>query len=513
MLHLRVPRIVGWPIFRAIKSQNEDNLRRVLSLGDISPADIDEDGDPIMRYALAYAMAVKPILLLFNTGFDIGISDSQGSSGISMARWRLRHLRTQLDSKEAALLRKIGYGGEALTTVPVRLSKIHRAFFTGVDQKLADALQSCLPVDLDACDECGFAPIHYAVTQHRIEALRMLLEAGADPNLDSGGGSALILAAYQFYSSEVLRLVLDHKADPNKLDRAGHAAITYTLGQPVKMRMLLDAGAHAVVPDSDINTPLHYFTRYYDLPYRSRDYNEGHLEESIRMLLEAGIGIDHRDAYGVTPLMTAIRRCDLGATRVLLRLGARTDLLDEVDWNILHFAAISRDKDIIDVLRSADFSNVDPHQPGIDEDRPYDVEQSPLPSWAATCSHERFVVFCYAIGWKKYRSRPTWKHAGRYSTWYNHQRRRRNNVREYITWYDYQRQQRGKRQRSRKMQDRIESLRGVGTWYHQRKWRQKRREHRTKRVGYSRTRRGFIPPISKTGNKSLKPLGGSFQET
>lgn len=436
-LHLRVPRVVVSKIFHVMHSRERVLLERLLSTEKLSAADTTPYGLSIIAYALKIDPPIQILSTLLNAGFDTSMSDSLGRSGITRARTLLRRRSRGLsrrladknrDDKYQMISKRIAYSEAALAAVTVRLSKIHRLLFTGNDAHLAVALQDCLRTELDARDECNLAPIHYAVFQNRPNAVRLLLEAGADPNMDSPEGTPLTLAAKTYSSPEVLWQLLAYGADPDKPNSFGKTAILFTLGQPSKVRMLLDARAGVMSRQWSIETPLHVGYRLY--LRRVITFGKEQTRESIKMLLDAGIDIDHKNRNGRTPLMMAIGRCDVEAVRVLLRLGARTDVEDAYKLNLLHFAALYRGSSIIHALKCADFSNVDPHQRNIYGRRPYDMEELPHPVHIQTLSRERFAAFCYAIGWCQRRRIPRWRCARLFGTWYYHQKRRQHRRKE-----------------------------------------------------------------------------------
>ena len=128
-----------------------------------------------------------------------------------------------------------------------------------------------------AVNNSGGGPLHRAMDNYDTEALRMLLEAGADVNArDEWGHTPLHTAA----------------------DR-GNVAAT---------RILLEAGADVNARDKWGRTPL----------YRAA----GGDIAATRMLLEAGADVNARDRRDRTPLHEAADRGNVAATRMLLEAGA-----------------------------------------------------------------------------------------------------------------------------------------------------------------------------------------------
>jgi ankyrin repeat protein len=69
----------------------------------------------------------------------------------------------------------------------------------------------------DAWTPDGFTPLHLAAFAHNVDAARMLLEAGADPNVIATASFARVtpLGTCEFAGAdEVAGLLLEHGADP-----------------------------------------------------------------------------------------------------------------------------------------------------------------------------------------------------------------------------------------------------------------------------------------------------------
>ncbi len=76
--------------------------------------------------------------------------------------------------------------------------------------------------DVNGPDKRGTTPLYKASVQGETEIVRVLLEAGADPNLESAGeteGTPLCAAA-AWGRTEIVRLLLKFGADPNRVEGA-----------------------------------------------------------------------------------------------------------------------------------------------------------------------------------------------------------------------------------------------------------------------------------------------------
>ena len=164
----------------------------------------------------------------------------------------------------------------------------------------------------------GFTPLLYAARSGCLECARLLLRAGADPNLaDPDGVSPMLLATLNFHF-DIAAFLVAKGADVNRWDYWGRSPLYAAVDLDT-----LPVGGRADRPSLDRTTSL----------------------DLVRVLLEAGAnpnlqlklfppyrslrddrGADSLLTIGTTPLVRAAKAGDAAAMRLLLAHGANVEL-------------------------------------------------------------------------------------------------------------------------------------------------------------------------------------------
>lgn len=195
-----------------------------------------------------------------------------------------------------------------------------RRWVRAVDTTDAAAVQQCL--------EAGFQvntpiisrhaepllPLLYAcpwcTEPQELEILRLLLSAGADPNVrDADGDTALMYVTHP----TAVRLLLDAGADATLRNHRGqsvlHPADRFCHIESV--RLLLSAGADPHAEDNEGCTPL----------FCQRDDLAAH-PDILSLLLQSGADLHHTNHAGQTVVDHAINNINYAYAALLLRQGA-----------------------------------------------------------------------------------------------------------------------------------------------------------------------------------------------
>ena len=122
--------------------------------------------------------------------------------------------------------------------------------------------------DVNAKDLIQDTPFLFAGAEGRTEILKLMLPAGADlKDTNRFGGTALIPAAHRGHV-ETVKLLLTTKIDKDHVNNLGWTALmeAVVLGDGGAahteiVRLLVAAGANALIPDRDSITPLEHAKR------------------------------------------------------------------------------------------------------------------------------------------------------------------------------------------------------------------------------------------------------------
>jgi uncharacterized protein len=107
---------------------------------------------------------------------------------------------------------------------PEGFTTLGLAAFLGGAEPVRVLLEHGADADDDADNPFGVRPVHAAAAAHDRETMRLLLEAGADPNQRQRGGFVPLHEAAHTDDVEMARLLLAHGADPAAADDEGRDA-------------------------------------------------------------------------------------------------------------------------------------------------------------------------------------------------------------------------------------------------------------------------------------------------
>jgi ankyrin repeat protein len=181
-----------------------------------------------------------------------------------------------------------------------------------------------------------------AVYRGNTEAVKTLLDEGADVNVKDYNDFTALMRATMQGNTETIEVLLDAGADMNAKANDGWTALMYAVRQGYIeiMKVLLDAGAAVNAKANDGWTALIYAAR------------QGHIE-TMKVLLDAGADVNVVDNNGWTALMYAARQGRIETMKVLLDAGADVNVVDNNGRTALVRAAVSGNAEVVNVLLEA----------------------------------------------------------------------------------------------------------------------------------------------------------------
>jgi ankyrin repeat protein len=313
---------------------NDRGLTEVLLKSKADPRVADAQGrTPLHRAAECGASDVADALIA--AGADVNAADKDGYGPIQVAGYSIHYK----DFNPPMVPFLLARGAKVSTAALITLGT-----FEQIEARLKeDPTSASRPAPKTESDE-AVTPLHLALSRKDMKIVRLLLDAGADPNAMNTGQTPLTWAAQQG-NVELTRQLIAAKA---KVDEAGK-------GQPTPLswaalnkhaevvRLLVEAGADV---NSDgggylVWTPLNCALQVERGRGRGPDQTEEQAYQVAEYLLSKGANPNRQvENDGYTPIFG--RGEKLGA--LLLKYGAKLDVRTKTGETPLHYACYFDDK-------------------------------------------------------------------------------------------------------------------------------------------------------------------------
>lgn len=207
----------------------------------------------------------------------------------------------------------------------------------------------------------GYTALHWAVENGDIQAVRLLLNAGANPNCgasfdDHSGVHPLHLAAQDGYA-EIADELLRHKAhrDPRKRTKNRdnvtplHQA-AYN-GHPAAVDVLVRAGCDVNVQADNGFAAIHYAAQRGSVEITQSILAANNRQQTVNL----GLLVSVKDQTDITPLHLAVQSGNADVITALIKAGAPIDAGKKTAGGIggvtpLHQAVYQLREDIVDIL-------------------------------------------------------------------------------------------------------------------------------------------------------------------
>jgi cytohesin len=194
--------------------------------------------------------------------------------------------------------------------------------------------------DPDAADGLGQTPLHWTAAGGHLEASKALLDTGADPRAaDDNGRTPMHMAAFGG-NKAIVELLLAHGVNHDRADDDGRTPLhlAATGGHKAVVELLLARDADVRAKDLAGHTLLH------------RAAASGNAE-LVELLISKGMDVNAGDNGAFTPLHHA-RGADKAVAELLISKGARIGARSKNGLTPLHTAAGAGSKPLVELLIS-----------------------------------------------------------------------------------------------------------------------------------------------------------------
>jgi len=182
-----------------------------------------------------------------------------------------------------------------------------------------------------SCSAAGNSPFYLPIRNNDLAGLRQLIREPGAKARDARGNSPLMYAAV-LGSLESMRLLLDAGADPNVANNFAATPLMWCAGDAAKVRLLLSKGANVNARSNLGHTPLSIAATI-----------DGSTEVA-RLLIDKGADVNARDKGGSSVLAQAAASNNLEVARMLIARKAEVNTVDEGGYTPLVNAASNGDR-------------------------------------------------------------------------------------------------------------------------------------------------------------------------
>ncbi|KAI1392541.1 ankyrin [Hypoxylon trugodes] len=329
-LHLRVARALSVKsyIWAEIEEGRIERVQQAIARRTISPFDADEDCS-VIEHALDKHQ-VDIVMMLIRESMAI-------LRNTDLAKYLATCARVALEDHypvehEVAMLRNV----IELDEDSEDYWPIHQAVRAG-GADLAEVLEEHSSEDINALDNFGRTPLHWAAGYAYDNCVRLLLRHGANPNiLDLTSKRTPLMDAAINGSVGSVKALIAGGCDVNIARADGEAALNYAImsyvqGSAEITRILLENGARLTSPD--MGNLVHIL---------ARTLTAAEVHEKFDLIVGAGAGLEEKDpVYKSTPLTRALAFNNMVMLRLLYDAGCKFEEAPNTHNDLFWLASFS----------------------------------------------------------------------------------------------------------------------------------------------------------------------------
>ncbi|XP_018418976.1 PREDICTED: ankycorbin [Nanorana parkeri] len=190
-------------------------------------------------------------------------------------------------------------------------------------------------------DSEGKTAFHLAATKGNADCLKVMLTHGTDVCAQDLSGHTALHLSVKHNHIECVKRLLQSKCPTECMDNGGRTCVHYAAanGNLPMLQVLCENKCLLTVKDSDGNTPLLISVQY------------GHLE-ACKCLLDHKADVNLTDKNGKSPLMLACEAGQFNMVDLLVHRGASLTPTDALGHDVLHYAKMSANPQILTLLLS-----------------------------------------------------------------------------------------------------------------------------------------------------------------
>ena len=280
---------------------------------------VDADGDTCLHKAVGRSCGKEVLQTMVDHGVNVNAANTYNITALMIAC-------DKGDVDAINVLLKAGADTNIAQTGGYTC--LHKAVSANCGKQTVQAILDH-GADVDAINKYNKTALLIACMHGKIDAINVLLKAGADTNItETYGHTCLHKAVNANCDEQTVQAIIDHGADVNAINKDNETALLIACmdGQNDAINVLLKAGADTNITETDGHTCLH----------KAVNANCG--KQTVQAILDHGADVDAINKYNKTALLIACMDGKIDAINVLLEAGADTNIADTYGHTCLHKA-------------------------------------------------------------------------------------------------------------------------------------------------------------------------------